>query len=322
MGSGMPRDGEPYHFLHAASVDRSHFSAFPSLPTLRGDVWYEDLTFAANALRHFRLTKFDVTLACSYPWVNWLLRLPGILGTRPPHVFVTQNGDWPAYAQHREYRFFGCDGLICTNPDFYERNSDRWRSALIPNGVDLERFRPGPSAREEFKLPRDRTIILMASALISSKRVEAGIEAVSHIADAHLVVAGDGPLRPVIEKRAAALLPDRFTRLSIAPDRMPFLYRSADVFLHLAKDESFGNVFVEALACGLPVVAIDTRRTRWIVGDDEFLVDSDDPLTISRGIQQARNASLQHERRAAKAAPFSWSKVAQQYEQFLREIVK
>src|SRR3546814_5508392 len=62
-------------------------------------------------------------------------------------IFVTQNGDWPAYASNTEYRSFSCDGLVCTNPDYLERNSVRWNCALIPNGVDLARFSPGAAER-------------------------------------------------------------------------------------------------------------------------------------------------------------------------------
>jgi len=94
----------------------------------------------------------------------------------------------------------------------------------------------------------------MVSALIPSKRAEIGIEAVSQIPGAHLVVAGDGPLRQASDELAARLMPGRFTRLSLTPERMPALYQSADVFLHLSKAESFGNVYIEAMACGLPIV--------------------------------------------------------------------
>ena len=111
----------------------------------------------------------------------------------------------------------------------------------------------------------------MVSALIPTKRVEAGIDAVSRIPGAHLVVAGNGPLQRAVEATAARLMPDRFTLLSVPAHQMPSLYQSADVFLHLSKDKSFGNVFLEAMACGLPVVGHDSPRLRWIVGDNEFL---------------------------------------------------
>jgi glycosyltransferase involved in cell wall biosynthesis len=137
-----------------------------------------------------------------------------------------------------------------------------------------------------------------------------------------LVVAGDGPLRDEVADAAAQLLPGRFTRLSVAPERMPVLYRSADVFLHLSKEESFGNVFLEAMACGLPVVAHDSPRVRWIVGDDEFLVDTEDIAAIARHIELAGDAGpSKREARSRKVAAFSWPRIGKMYRQFLGEIV-
>jgi glycosyltransferase involved in cell wall biosynthesis len=322
MGSGQAGNDTTYRFLRTASVWRENFESFPSVPLLRNDCAYEELTFVPDLLRRYRHADFDVTVTCSYPFTNWVLRLPALRGSRPPHIFVTQNGDWPARSDKSEYRFFGCEGLVCTNPDYYERNKHRWYCRLIPNGVDCERFRPIVGRRREFDLPTDRLIVLMVSALIPSKRVEIGIEAVSRIPDAHLVVAGNGPSRQTVNSLASRLMSGRFTLLSVPPERMPALYQSADVFLHLSKEEAFGNVFLEAMACGLPVVGHDSPRLRWIVGDDEFLLDTNDSAAIARHIEFARNTPAERVReRVAKAAAFSWVGIAQNYRNFLEEVV-
>src|SRR5262245_17315817 len=232
-GSGFRRNGEPYNFVHAGSISRTFFRTFPSLPILRNDCAYEEFTFVPSFLLRYRPTDYDVSLTCSYPFSNWMLRRPVLSGRRPPHVFVTQNGDWPAISRESEFRFFSCEGLVCTNPDFYARNRDRWRSVLIPNGVDLNRFTPGSGDRRALGLPRDALIVLMVSALIPSKRIETGIEAVRRLGNAHLVIAGTGPLKSSIETMAAKLLPNRFTLLSVSQQEMPAFYRSANVLLHL-----------------------------------------------------------------------------------------
>jgi glycosyltransferase involved in cell wall biosynthesis len=321
IGSGQPRAGTPYRFLHAGSMARSNFASLPSMPVLRNEYAYEELTFIPGLLRTYHPADYDVTVSCSYPFTNWILRRPTFQGRRPPHVFVTQNGDWPAYSSQSEYRFFGCEGLVCTNPDYYERNRARWRCQLIPNGVDCELFKPGAARRELFGLPADKILVLMVSALIPTKRVELGIEAVSRIPDAHLVVAGDGPSRRVIEASAKRLLPDRFTLVSLPSDQMPGLYQSANVFLHLSKNESFGNVFLEAMACGLPIVTCDSPRVRWIVGDDEFLIDSDDPAAIATGIISANSGPSATQGRISRARAFSWPSIGKMYENFLCEML-
>lgn len=322
IGSGEQRAGAPYRFLHAGSMRRENFESFPSLPALRGEYGYEDLSFLPGLLSRYRPQDYDVTITCNYPFCNWALRRPVFGRSRPPHVYVTQNGDWPAQSNQSEYRFFGCEGLVCTNPQYYDRNKERWCCALIPNGVNCDRFVVNASRGRAFGIPENRLVVLMVSALIPSKRVDAGIEAVSLVPNSHLVVAGDGPMRQTIEARAAELMPDRFTRLSVPAAQMPQLYQSADVFLHMSLDEPFGNVYLEAMASGLPVVAHDWERSRWIVGDDEFLADAGKPAEIARQIVSASQCpSDRRVARAGKAAAFSWQNISARYRQFLQEVV-
>jgi glycosyltransferase involved in cell wall biosynthesis len=320
MGSGTDRPLAAYRFQHAASIRREIFESFPSFPLFRNEYAYEEASFVPGLLRHYRPGDFDVTVTCGYPFTNWVLRRLAWGYERPPHVFVTQNGDWPAFSDTSEYRFFGCEGLVCTNPDFYERNRHRWRSELIPNGVDIERYRNVLPQRSEFKLPTDQLIVLMVSALIPSKRVEVGIRAVSKIPHAHLVVAGDGPSRSEIQTLGDELLPARFTCISVPSHRMPFLYHSADVFLHLSKEESFGNVFLEAMAAGLPIVACDSPRLRWIVGENEHLIHNDDELP-SKILQALASRDQGRTFRVQRAAAFSWNEIAKRYQAFLRQVV-
>jgi glycosyltransferase involved in cell wall biosynthesis len=320
FGSGRARAGTAYHFIHVPAVAREKFEGFPKFPPLRTETSWEEVTFAVNLLTKYRPSDFDLVATCAYPFTQWALRRPPLSGTRPRNVFITQNGDWPAYSSDAEYRLFACDGLVCTNPDYYERNRARYRCALIPNGVELDRFAPGPGERSRFHLP-EGPLILMVSALVASKNVAEGVAAVARIPDATLVVAGDGPLRAEIQELADKLLPGRYRRITVPATDMPALYRSADVFMHLSLDESFGNVFVEALASGLPVVAYDTPRTRWIVGDEAHFPSS----RISEDLADAIASALQSRKDAAdareRAMGFGWSRIARQYADFFEGIV-
>jgi glycosyltransferase involved in cell wall biosynthesis len=318
MGSGVERPLTAYRFIHVPSVRRERLEFLPSLPLLRSDTVYEEATFAPALALRYRPGEFDVTVTCSFPFTNILLRRPRLAGRRPKHVFVTQNGDWPAITRTAEYRLFSCDGLVCTNPDFYDRNRQRWNCALIPNGTDLDRFSSGRADRTRFGLPDQKPVVLMVSALIASKRVEDGIRAVAAIDGAHLVVAGDGALRTEIDALAAALLPGRFSRVTVAASDMPNLYRSADVFLHMSELESFGNVFVEAMACDLPIVAHDTPRLRWIVGDDQPLVDTTNLDLVAAALRQTIEQRPKFAR--DRVARFGWDRVAADYREFFCKI--
>lgn len=317
-GSGVPPAGTPYGFVRIPSARREMFERFPTMPALRSDVAWEDMTFATSLLLKRRLGHYDATITCSFPFTHWALRFKG--RGHSAHIFVTQNGDWPAFTDAAEFRTFRCDGLVCTNPDYFERNRARWRSALIPNGIDLDLFKPGPSSRSRIGIPADQPVVLMVSALIDSKRVLEGISAVAGLENAVLVVAGDGPTRQQVLEAAESMLPGRFRMLSLAAEDMPDLYRSADVFLHLSLQESFGNVFLEARASGLPIVAHDSARLRWILGDGQYLCDTTNPSDLQAALRAALAGGAKGERKGVER--FSWRCVGRQYEDFIEAAVR
>ena len=76
IGSGNDREGAGYKFIHAGSVDRKGFESFPYFPLLRNECAYEELTFVPSLLSHYRPEAYDITLTCSYPFTNWVLRRP------------------------------------------------------------------------------------------------------------------------------------------------------------------------------------------------------------------------------------------------------
>jgi glycosyltransferase involved in cell wall biosynthesis len=322
VGSGSAKASQSYRYHQVRCVSRERFYKFPSLPYLRDHYAYEELTFAVGLWRFCRQWHCDVTVSCGYPYTNWVLRhARWSSGAR--HVFVTQNGDWMAQARNWEFRHFSCDGLVCTNPEFYERNKYQWTSRLIPNGVDSSVFYPGPHARAKFGLPNDRPVVLMVSALIPSKRVLEGIRAVSKISDAHLIVAGDGELREAVLQEASHCLADRFHLVSVPRSWMPDLYRSADAFLHMSQDEPSANAYMEAMATGLPIVTHDREVTRWTLEDQAILVDSDSSYAVAAALEtalQARSEREQQSRLDLVRRRFEWNAIADEYCQFFSEV--
>lgn len=319
VGTGPERDSTAYTYRRIGAINRRRFERFPSLPMLRSETAWEDATFAWNLRRAYRAGDFDVTVTCNFPFTHWVLRRSGGNGAAPAHLFVTQNGDWPAVSDAAEFRWFDCDGLVCTNPDFRDRNQARWRTALIPNGIDPARFEGVTGDRAAYGIPENAPVVLMVSAFIETKRVLDGMRAVAAIEGAHLVVAGDGPLRAAVDALAAEIMPGRFTRLTLQAAQMPGLYRCADAFLHMSLQESFGNVYVEAMAAGLPIVAHDSGRLRWIVGDRDTLCDTRDQAALTTTLRNA----LARGRGAfdPRARDFAWSVIAQRYRAFAAEVV-
>jgi glycosyltransferase involved in cell wall biosynthesis len=286
---------------------------------------YEELTFVPGLLKAYRPEDIDVTLTCSYPYTSWVLRARKRDGRRPVHVFVTENSDWALKGSYFESRWFFCDGLVCTNIEYFEHHRERWKCSLIPNGVDIQLFSPGMVESGDIGVSAKLPFVLIVSALTADKRVMEGIEALAPLKDVAVVVAGNGPLERDVDKLGKEKLGERFQRLVLPHEAMPDLYRAAAVHLHMSRDEPFGNIYLEALATGLPVVAHDNERTRWIMEDQGFLVDTANPQAIRDAVGRAlehRSPEDVVRRRALIARRFSWPKVARAYFEFFSAVHK
>lgn len=308
---------------------RETFEKWPKLPALRTDCHYEELSFVFSLYRSgvYDPQRFDAVVACSYPWVNWFLQWTS-RGKRPKQIFVTQNGDWMCHASSREYKYFRCDGLVCINPLYYETHKGRYPSVLIPNGVDPHVFRPSevPLAKFDNRIPSERPTVVMVSALIPSKGVDLGIQAMAQVPDAFLLVAGDGPERARLAELADRWIPGRHLFLgSIDRAKMPQLFQTSDAFLHCSRDEPFGIVYLEAGATGLPIVAPDGEVPRWIMGDTALYADPTDAGGLANAIQEAIDPTRKAER-GAKARSrildgWTWDVQAGRYYDFINMIL-
>jgi len=313
FGSGPPRNDQPYHYQQISAIARENFERFPRIPPLRSHYAWEELTFAAGLLRRFRAKDFDLTIGCSYPFVNWVLR-----SGSAKHIYITQNGDWPLRHRKLENRYFGCDGLVCTNPQFFARHGEKFCATLIPNGVDDAVFHPGESAN---KTP----VVLMVSALIPSKRVVDGIRAVANAGDFSLVIAGDGECRNEVDELGQTLLGERYRRVILPREQMPELYRSADIFLHMSQDEPSANAYMEALASGLPIVTHDWEVTRWTLENCGLFVDTSDLSSVTAALGRAVNLRKRPDiqrRRDLVAKRFTWKSIGRQYVEFLHKVIE
>jgi glycosyltransferase involved in cell wall biosynthesis len=92
----------------------------------------------------------------------------------------------------------------------------------------------------------------------------------------------------------------------------------------MSLDELFGNVYIEASAIGLPVVAHNWSGTQWILGDTATLVDTQDWAAVTQGIKLAlkmNSSTLISKRRSMIKSRFSWDKISLLYYDFFKEIL-
>jgi glycosyltransferase involved in cell wall biosynthesis len=131
----------------------------------------------------------------------------------------------------------------------------------ISNGVDLKKFSPGDRdkrLRQHFKLPHDRPLILSVNRLSLEKRIDVLIDAAAKMTrDAHIAIASTGPAEAGLRAKVEELnLKDKVSFLGLIhnTDLAP-LYRLADAFAIPSEAELQSLTTMEAMACGLPVVA-------------------------------------------------------------------
>jgi glycosyltransferase involved in cell wall biosynthesis len=194
-----------------------------------------------------------------------------------------------------------------------ERPIDR-----VPKGVDAERFGPvGPTIRKALRLGGKRVVIAVAR-LVPIKNVPLLIDALAvlrpHVPAAHLLIVGDGPAGAALRARAIALdLADAVTFAGSVPhERTPAFYRGADVFALSSDFDNSPNAVLEAMACGLPVVATDVGGVREFVDRaGGALVPPGDAAALARALEaylvqpdRARAAGAHNRLRVS--AEFSW----------------
>ncbi len=156
------------------------------------------------------------------------------------------------------------------------------RIAVVPSSIDVERFAAGrrsPAIRALLGVEDDAPLALVVSRLGREKNLELAIDALACSLDARtrLAIVGDGPHRGALElraKRAGVAERIRFVG-ALPPAALPDVYASGDAFVFPSTTETQGLVLAEALAAGLPVVAIDTPASRDVLAGSGRLVPAD-----------------------------------------------
>lgn len=138
-------------------------------------------------------------------------------------------------------------------------------------GVDLDRFAPGNRAMLKAELGISGPLVACVGALIPRKGQAILIEALASLADATLMIVGQGPDRAALEAQARTLgIAERVRFAGALPhDEIARILAAADVMVLPSSSEGLANAWVEALACGTPIVITDTGGAREVVVNDE-----------------------------------------------------
>lgn len=172
--------------------------------------------------------------------------------------------------------------------------------SIIPNGVDTERFKPAPQEIKEslrqqsLDWPRGLSFIY-AGRLAPEKRlgdfIGAFAEALKRTSvSAHFILAGEGPEEPGLRETAekAGLLEKGVHFRGAVDELEQKIYPMADVFVLPSESEGLSNALLEAMSCGLAVIASRVGGTVQVVEDGQsgILFKSGDREEMTRSIER------------------------------------
>ncbi len=216
--------------------------------------------------------------------------------------------------------------------------AERPASTMIPNFIDMRQFTSGDGSamRMELAIPPEATVLLVASAIKKAhKRVDYLIDEVAQLLELQpdlplvLVIAG-GREHDTAElvQYGTQRLGDRVRFLVQFPrNRMPELYRMAELLIHGSLFEMFGTVLLEAMASRVPCIVHHHPVMSWVVGPGGMALDLSQRGALTGALRSVLNdpraiASMQHAARQQVCQKFSHDVVVAQFLQYYQRVIE
>jgi teichuronic acid biosynthesis glycosyltransferase TuaC len=196
------------------------------------------------------------------------------------------------------------------------------RTEVIGNGVDVARFHPMDRnlARARFGVPPDAPVLISVGGLVERKGMHRVIDCLPALLEQHpklhyLIVGGgspEGDMRAELDAQVTRLgLDERVHFLgALPPEELKWPLSAADVFVLATRNEGWANVFLEAMACGLPVVSTDVGGNAEVVCRAELgtIVPFEDAAALTAALGAALSKQWNRDAILAYAEANQWDK--------------
>ena len=274
---------------------------------------------------------------CHNPVGGMLGRMAGVCSGKKPLMIYTAHGFhffkgapkpyWIMFYPAEKFLAKMTDVIITINQeDFLRAKNFKMRKngeveLLHGVGLDTDKFHPMPEirdeVREELGIPKDAFHIVTAAELNGNKNQSVVIKAIAKLSDKNIYysMCGRGPMQEELEQLIAELGLSERVRLLGYRDDMERVLQSCDVFAFPSIREGFGMAAVEALGCGIPVIAADNRGTREYMhhGDNGVVCKHDDVDGFADAIIRIKNDEdlrKTYSEQAYKLSKIFWKKSA------------
>jgi glycosyltransferase involved in cell wall biosynthesis len=282
-GESLPKEVVIDHIPRSASyLDGMKLAVSPKWETAAIEeerMRVEGETFAYAALKYLLEGDFDI-LHCLEQEVCNVLYAHRHLFRHTPKILWSNGGALPRAAQPH------CD-FVQEHTEYNLQRSNRDKAFMIPHGVDMQRFHPGIQTdfRKLHGIPADAFVVISVGTICYwHKRMDYVIREVAAVPDAWLVIVGqESPDSAAIKALGKELMGDRIVFTTLPHDDLPKAYAAADVFTLGSLFETFGIVFIEAMAIGLPVICSNHPNQKAIVKEGVF-IDMEHPGNLTAAL--------------------------------------
>ncbi|MCF7954857.1 MAG: glycosyltransferase family 4 protein [Phycisphaerae bacterium] len=258
--------------------------------------------------------------------------LPWLTAAKLPYIISLRGSDVPGRNARLglEYKLLGplfrsiwkkAAGLVTCSIGLRQRAMrfmDKLQYCVIPNGVDSSRF-----AGNRSRCPSKPVKLITVGRLSSTKRFDMLIDVVELLrrrdVDVCLTIAGGGALQESLNRMVTAKGLEGNVRIAgrMEPDQMPGFYTDGDIFLSVSIQEGMSNAMLEAMAAGLPIIAVKCEGVEELITDNGVVLENPDAEvfadSIADLIKDTDRYAAMSKAAVANAAKFSWALAARQY---------
>ncbi|MFH1956581.1 MAG: glycosyltransferase family 4 protein [Patescibacteria group bacterium] len=204
-----------------------------------------------------------------------------LLHPKIPYILTLQEGDPIPEIKRKIFFVYPLFKMVFTKADFIQAISSyladwardmcaKCQIEVIPNGVDIERFKI-----QDSRFRNNEITLITTSRLVKKNAVDDVIEAMQYLPEnLKFLILGTGPLENILKFKIKNLkLDGRVLMLGhIDHEDLPSYLKTADIFIRPSLSEGMGNSFIEAMAAGVPVIATP------VGGIPDFLKDKETGL--------------------------------------------